>query len=168
MNDGRRWIFEEVGEPSDFEEVERYGLRRKRDEFTPRCSTPTAVRLGCVRWTKLLRGAGFASDEHVRIQAQSTPLGVNDLHGNVHPWIRAGAVARVVVTTPISAAQGLFPSMEVALLCAVQQRATAIKAVSQPLEHLAGGRREDLRAVSIVIENWARRAEAGWPYPRST
>jgi hypothetical protein len=35
MNDGRRWIFEEVGEPFDFEEVERYGLRRKRDQFTP-------------------------------------------------------------------------------------------------------------------------------------
>jgi hypothetical protein len=34
MNDGGRWIFEESGERFPFEQVSRYGERRKRDRFT--------------------------------------------------------------------------------------------------------------------------------------
>lgn len=33
-DDGGRWVFETSGRPFDFEEVERYGLRRKSDRFT--------------------------------------------------------------------------------------------------------------------------------------
>ena len=34
MNDGGRWIFETSGEPYDFEQIERYAAKRKRDRFT--------------------------------------------------------------------------------------------------------------------------------------
>lgn len=34
-NDGGRWVFEQSGEPFDFERTETYSLPRKRDRFTP-------------------------------------------------------------------------------------------------------------------------------------